>query len=105
MSNLWDTGHIQPRDDVVLPGDTVPELFWNAVAARGDKTFMREKELGIWRAWSWTETGRAVRDVALGLAALGFKPGDTASILSNTVVEWVLADLGVLCAGGVSNGI
>jgi long-subunit acyl-CoA synthetase (AMP-forming) len=40
-----------------------------------------------------------------GLIALGFEPGHTASILSNTVVEWVLADLGVLCAGGVSNGI
>jgi long-chain acyl-CoA synthetase len=105
MSKLWDTSHIKPREDVVLPGDTVPALFWNAVAARGDKTFMREKELGVWRAWSWNQTGAAVREVALGLAALGFRPGDTASILSNTVVEWVLADLGVLCAGGVSNGI
>ena len=37
--------------------------------------------------------------------ASGFAPGDTASILSNTVVEWVLADLAVLSCGGVSNGI
>jgi len=105
MSNLWDTSHIQPREDIVLRGETIPELFWNAVAARGDKTFMREKELGVWRAWSWNETGRAVRELTMGLAALGFEPSATASILSNTVVEWVLADLGVLCAGGVSNGI
>jgi len=105
MSNLWDTSRIQPREELVLAGDTVPALFWNAVAARGDKTFMREKEFGLWRAWSWAETGRAVREVAMGLAALGFEPGDTASILSNTVVEWVVADLGVLCAGGISNGI
>ena len=40
-----------------------------------------------------------------GLMALGFGAGETASILSNTVVEWVLADLAVLCCGGVSNGI
>ena len=31
--------------------------------------------------------------------------GGTASILSNTVIEWVLADLAVLSCGGVSNGI
>jgi long-chain acyl-CoA synthetase len=105
MSNLWDTHRIEAHAGTVLPGDTLPELFWNAVAARGDKTFMREKEFGIWRAWSWADAGLAVREIAMGLAACGFEPGHTASIMSNTVVEWVLADLGVLCAGGVSNGI
>ena len=105
MSNLWNLSHIQPRTDVVVPGETIPEVFWNAVKARGDRVWLREKHLGIWRAWSWHDTGTAVREVAMGLAALGFEPGDTASILSNTVVEWVLADLGVLSAGGVSNGI
>jgi long-chain acyl-CoA synthetase len=37
--------------------------------------------------------------------SLGFAPGERASILANTVIEWVLVDLGVLSAGGVSNGI
>ena len=45
------------------------------------------------------------KEVAYALDAIGFKPGDVASILSNTVVEWVYADMGVLCAGGVSSGI
>jgi len=105
MSNLWDLSHIQARTEVGLPGDTVPDLFWNAVAARGDAVWMREKELGLWRSWSWRETGQVVREVAMGLSALGFAPGDVASIQSNTVVEWVLADLGVLSAGGVANGV
>ena len=35
----------------------------------------------------------------------GFKPGDVASILGNAVLEWLYADMGVLCAGGVSSGI
>jgi long-chain acyl-CoA synthetase len=105
MSDLWDLSHIQPRTDVVVAGETIPELFWNAVSLRGDSVWMREKSLGIWRSWSWRQTGDAVREVAMGLASLGFAPGDVASILSNTVVEWVLADLGVLSAGGVSNGI
>ncbi len=105
MSNLWDLSHIQPREDIVVPGETMPQVFLNAVKLRGDKTFMREKKLGIWRAWSWNQAAAAVREVTMGLAALGFQPGETASILSNTVVEWVIADLGILCAGGVSNGI
>ena len=105
MSVLWDLSRITPRTDVVVPGETLPEVWTNAVRLRGDKPFMREKKLGIWRAWSWNDCDRAVREIAAGLAALGLEPGQCASILANTVVEWVLADLAVLCAGGVSSGI
>ena len=80
-------------------------MFWNAVARRGDAVWLREKDLGIWRSWTWSQVGTATEEVAGGLLSLGFAPGDTASILSNTVVEWVLADLAVLSCGGVSNGI
>ena len=105
MSVLWDTSGIQPRTEVVMAGDTLPAMFANAVAARGDQVWLREKQLGLWQEWSWKQTGQAVREIAMGLASLGFAPGDTASVLSNTVVEWVLADLGILSAGGVSNGV
>jgi long-chain acyl-CoA synthetase len=105
MSNLWDLSHIQPNTSVVLEGDTIPAMFWNAVDKRGTNVWMRQKELGIWRAWSWAKTAEAVREIAGGLMSLGLKPGETVSILSNTVIEWVLTDLAVLSCGGVSNGI
>ena len=105
MSQLWDLSHIQPRQQVVLAGDTIAAMFWNGVQQRSAQTWMRQKHLGIWRSWSWQQTGDAVREIAHGLMALGFAPGQTASILSNTTIEWVLADLAVLSAGGVSNGI
>jgi len=105
MSNLWDLSHIQPETRVVLEGETIPAMFWNAVAQRQDKVWMRQKKLGIWRSWRWNQTGEAVREIAGGLMSLGFAPGECASILSNTVIEWVLADLAVLSCGGVSNGI
>ncbi|WP_341912506.1 AMP-binding protein [Polaromonas sp. YR568] len=105
MSNLWDLSHIQPETRVVLEGDTIPALFWNGVAQRQDKVWMRQKKLGIWRSWTWNQTGEAVREIAGGLISLGFAKGECASILSNTVIEWVLADLAVLSCGGVSNGI
>ncbi len=105
MSYLWDLSHIQPQTASVLDGDTIPAMFWNAVRARGPNVWMRQKDLGLWRSWTWTQTGQAVREIAHGLMALGFAPKETASILSNTTIEWVLADLAVLSAGGVANGI
>jgi long-chain acyl-CoA synthetase len=90
---------------VPLPGETVPELFRNAVRQRGDRVALRQKQLGIWQAVTWRALGEIVQEVALGLCALGFAPGECASILSNTNREWMYADLGILCAGGVANGI
>jgi long-chain acyl-CoA synthetase len=105
MSNLWDLSHIQPETGIVLQGETIPAMFWNGVEQRAPKVWLRQKQLGIWRSWTWAQTGEAVREIAGGLMSLGFHSGDTASIQANTVVEWVLADLAVLSCGGVSNGI
>ena len=105
MSNLWDLSHLQPRGDIVVAGDTLSAMFWNAAAERAALVFMRQKEFGIWREWTWAQTAQAVREIGDGLLSLGLQPGQCASILSNTVVEWVLADVAVLSCGGVSNGI
>jgi long-chain acyl-CoA synthetase len=105
VANIWDLNHLQPRTDVVVAGETMPALFWNAVAQRGEQVFMRQKELGLWREWTWTQTGEAVREIANGLLSLGFERGECASILSNTVIEWMLADMAILSCAGVSNGI
>ena len=105
MNGLWDLVHHEIRTELVTAGETVSQVFVTAAQARGESVWMREKKLGLWREWSWRQSFEAVREIALGLADLGLQPGQCASILSNTRLEWMLADLGVLCAGGVSNGI
>ena len=105
MSFLWDLSAIRPQTDVVMPGDTLPAIFWNAVDKRGPAIWLRQKEFGIWRSWTWTEVGQAVGEIGHGLLSIGFDARETASILSNTNVEWVLCDIAVLSANGVSNGI
>jgi long-chain acyl-CoA synthetase len=105
MPNLWDVVNLKPGTEVPVRGETLPALFWNAVAQRADAVWLREKEFGIWRSWTWRQVGDAVREIACGLVALGFTPGERASILAGTVVEWVLADLALLSAGGVASGI
>ena len=88
-----------------LPFETVHEMFWQRVAELGDAPMMRQKDLGIWRTYSWREVGTLVSEIAAGLASLGFEPGQTASVLANTSREWVWTDLAVLSAGGICNGI
>jgi long-chain acyl-CoA synthetase len=102
---LWDLSNIRPRTDIVVPGDTMAQMCVNAVGMRGDTVWLRQKEFGIWQAVSWRQFGDAVREVASGLTFLGFEVGECASILSNTCCDWMFADFGVLCAGGISNGI
>ena len=105
MSALWKLDHLRPETESVLDGDTIPAMFWNAVRQRAPKVWLRDKHLGLWRSWTWTQTGEAVSEIGHGLLSLGFQAGQTASILSNTRLEWVLADLAVLSCAGVCSGI
>jgi long-chain acyl-CoA synthetase len=90
---------------LALDAGTVPTMFARAVAERGAQVSLRQKQFGIWQSVSWTEFGQAAREIGMGLIAHGFEPGECASVLSNTNREWLYADMGILGAGGVSNGI
>ena len=70
MTQLWDLSGIQPNHDIVMPGETIPAMFWNAVKQRGPKVWTRQKHLGLWRSQTWNQTGQAVADIAGGYAAL-----------------------------------
>ena len=110
MSTTIDPHRIVRGDDFgwsveELSFETIPELFWQRVNELGDKPMMRQKDLGIWRAYSWNQVGVIVSEIAAGMVSLGFEPGEVASVLANTSREWVWADLAVQTAGGICNGI
>ena len=110
MSTTIDPHRIVRGDDFgwsveALSFETIPELFWQRVNELGDKPMMRQKDLGIWRAYSWNQVGVIVSEIAAGMVSLGFEPGEVASVLANTSREWVWADLAVQTAGGICNGI
>ncbi|NDG42754.1 MAG: hypothetical protein EBY28_26270, partial [Betaproteobacteria bacterium] len=67
-----------------LPFDTVAQMFWLRVRENGDKVMMRQKDLGIWRSYSWTQVGTIASEIGAGLVSLGFQPGETVSVLANT---------------------
>ena len=89
----------------VLPFDTVPKMFWQRVQELGSATMMRQKDLGIWRAYSWNEVGDLVKEIGAGLVSLGFNSGEVISVLANTSREWVWIDMAAQTMGGVCNGI
>jgi long-chain acyl-CoA synthetase len=93
------------RPATVHGQDTLPRLFRHVVRERGDRVAMREKHLGIWRAISWREYGERARQVGLGLVALGLRPRDVVSIIADNCPEWLYADMGIMSAAGVPNGI
>jgi len=85
--------------------DTLPRLFRHVVRERGDRVAMREKDLGIWRGISWREYGQRARRVGMGLVALGLRPRDVVSIISDNRPEWLYTDLGIMSVAAVPNGI
>ena len=90
---------------VLTVADTIARSFLKAVETHGDRPAIREKKFGIWQPTSWRQWLLISKDIAYALHAIGFRPGDVASIIANAVPEWVYADIGILCAGGVSSGI
>jgi len=90
---------------VLTVADTIAKSLLLAAERRGDRPAIREKKFGVWQPTSWRQWLQISKDIAYALHATGFRPGDVASILANAVPEWVFADMGILCAGGVSSGI
>src|SRR5713226_2290276 len=58
------------------PGDTLVALLARNAAAHGARIALRERDLGIWREYSWRQYLDEVLAFAAGLEALGFAPGE-----------------------------
>ncbi len=63
--------------------DTVPKLLVRNAQVFATRSAFREKTLGIWQTWTWSEVLEEVRALALGLQALGLGKGDTVAIIGD----------------------
>ena len=75
--------------------NTLPKLFRQNCEKYASKIAHREKDLGIWLSYSWTDFYEHARLIGLGLLSLGLKRGEVISILSEDNKEWVYIDMGV----------
>ncbi len=79
--------------------DTLARMFWARVERSGAGPAQQVKRGGAWGTLSWREVGDIVREVALGLLALGRKKGEAVGVLSTSRPEWVQADFAIFSAG------
>ncbi len=63
--------------------DTFPKLLLRNARIYSDRPAMREKDLGIWQTWTWSEVHDTVRAYAIGLKTLGSKPGEKIAIVGD----------------------
>jgi long-chain acyl-CoA synthetase len=82
--------------------DTLAKMFWSRVERSGDRPAQQFKQGGAWQTRTWREVGDAVRELALGLIALGRAKGDAVALLSASRAEWVQADFAIFSAGGIT---
>jgi long-chain acyl-CoA synthetase len=88
----------------LAPGEptTLVEVFERVSRVHARPDLLNYKRGGRWHSVSTEEFMRRARRVALGLNALGLRPGERAAILSESLPEWVIADAGCLLAGVVN---
>ena len=65
----------------------------------------RVKRFGLWQRVTWAEHVAKVNALAAYLVDLGLKKGEKIAILSENRPEWLVSDLAVQSAGGVSVGV
>ncbi|MET8012588.1 long-chain fatty acid--CoA ligase [Streptomyces sp. NPDC005271] len=58
-----------------------------------------------WRPLTWRESADRVFAIAAGLMSLGVHPEERVALAASTRVEWILSDLGVLCAGAATTTV
>ncbi|MFC8896521.1 AMP-dependent synthetase/ligase [Streptomyces cinereoruber] len=58
-----------------------------------------------WKSLSWGQAAERVYAIAAGLVDLGVQSEERIALASSTRVEWILADLGVMCAGAATTTI
>ncbi len=73
------------------------ERFDERVAVRQKSELTHE-----WVSYSWTDLGKRVDEIAARLIKEGIEPGDRVSILSQSRMEWQIADLAILSIGAVT---
>src|SRR4026208_374887 len=66
------------------------------------KVAIREKDLGIWQSYTWSEYLEQARLIALGLAALGFTRGDKTAVVGDNRPQLYWAMLATQALGGIT---
>jgi len=89
----------------VAQADTFPKLLRLNAREHGGEIALREKDLGLWRVFTWSDYQTRVHDFALGLLELGLGRGDVIGIIGDNRPDWVAAEIATHAIGAMSLGL
>ncbi len=81
--------------------DTIPKLLLDHAKKRGESTANRLKDFGIWQSWTWSEVSEEVRNLACGLAKIGFQRGDKLAVIGNNRPRLYWSMVAAQALGGI----
>jgi len=81
---------------------TIPHFCIESFRRNAKPDALSFKIDGAWKRLSGTEIIERIKRIALGLAALGIKPGDRVAIISENRPEWSLVDIALLSLRAVN---
>uniref|UniRef100_A0AAU2VVH1 AMP-binding protein n=1 Tax=Streptomyces sp. NBC_00008 TaxID=2903610 RepID=A0AAU2VVH1_9ACTN len=91
---------------------SVATLFIDRVAATPDAEAYRYpvpaadgRGADEWKSLSWAQAAGRVYAIGAGLISLGVLPEERVALAASTRVEWILVDLGVMCAGAATTTV
>jgi len=81
--------------------ETFPRCLLDQAQRNSGKPAIREKYLGIWQTWTWSDVSSEVRALACGLAAKGFKRGDKLALIGDNRPRLYWSMSAAQCLGGI----
>ena len=81
--------------------DTIPKLLLDHAKKRADRPANRLKDLGIWQTWTWFDVAEEVRNLACGLAKIGFQRGDKLAVIGDKRPRLYWSMVAVQALGGI----
>ncbi|KAF2780182.1 long-chain fatty-acid CoA ligase [Streptomyces sp. KO7888] len=58
-----------------------------------------------WKSLTWAQAAERVYAIAAGLVELGVQPEQRVALAASTRLEWILTDLGIMCAGAATTTV
>ena len=89
----------------VSQANTYPKMLRLNAREFGQEIALREKDLGLWKPFTWNDYQTRVRDFALGMVELGLARGDVIGIIGDNRPDWVAAEIATHAIGALSLGL
>lgn len=78
------------------------DMFYHWESTRPESIWLRQPREGLWVDYTWQQVGCQARRLAEALRGMGLNHGDRVGICAQNSAEWIVTDLAIMMAGGVS---